>query len=143
MNKNKKSKINISDFMMVYGWAILVVLVAIGALAYFGIFNPENFKEQPINTTKEVMVCNNLEKLDNTTLHIYPEIINRKNLLEADWYFRIVDIKGNTSIPRQWDNNGVMCQMNAEMCTLGYTYCLDIKIIIPVNYTEWDTWYNE
>jgi len=28
---------------MTYGWAILVVLVAIGALAYFGVLSPEQF----------------------------------------------------------------------------------------------------
>lgn len=31
------------EFLMTYGWAILVVLVAIGALAYFGVLNPGNF----------------------------------------------------------------------------------------------------
>ena len=31
------------EFLMTYGWAILVVLVAIGALAYFGILNPDRF----------------------------------------------------------------------------------------------------
>lgn len=30
------------EFLMTYGWAILVVLVAIGALAYFGVLNPSN-----------------------------------------------------------------------------------------------------
>ena len=29
------------EFLMTYGWAILVVLVVIGALAYFGILNPQ------------------------------------------------------------------------------------------------------
>lgn len=28
---------------MTYGWAILVVLAAIGALAYFGVLSPDNF----------------------------------------------------------------------------------------------------
>ena len=28
------------EFLMTYGWAILVVLVVIGALAYFGILSP-------------------------------------------------------------------------------------------------------
>ncbi|MFO8015743.1 MAG: hypothetical protein R6U32_01420 [Candidatus Woesearchaeota archaeon] len=28
------------EFLMTYGWAILVVLVVIGALAYFGVLNP-------------------------------------------------------------------------------------------------------
>jgi hypothetical protein len=31
------------EFLMTYGWAILVVLVAIGALAYFGILSPSKF----------------------------------------------------------------------------------------------------
>ena len=31
------------EFLMTYGWAILVVLVAIGALAYFGLLNPDLF----------------------------------------------------------------------------------------------------
>jgi hypothetical protein len=31
------------EFLMTYGWAILVVLAAIGALAYFGILNPGNW----------------------------------------------------------------------------------------------------
>ena len=31
------------EFLMTYGWAILVVLVAIGALAYFGVLNPGRF----------------------------------------------------------------------------------------------------
>ena len=31
------------EFLMTYGWAIMIVLVAIGALAYFGVLNPANF----------------------------------------------------------------------------------------------------
>lgn len=31
------------EFLMTYGWAILVVLVAIGALAYFGVLDPDRF----------------------------------------------------------------------------------------------------
>ena len=31
------------EFLMTYGWAILVVLVAIGALAYFGVLKADKF----------------------------------------------------------------------------------------------------
>ena len=31
------------EFMMTYGWAILVVLIAIAALAFFGVLNPGGF----------------------------------------------------------------------------------------------------
>ena len=31
------------EFLMTYGWAILIVLLAIAALAYFGVLNPGRF----------------------------------------------------------------------------------------------------
>lgn len=31
------------EFLMTYGWAFLVVLILIGALAYFGVLSPKNF----------------------------------------------------------------------------------------------------
>ena len=39
---NKKSQAAL-EFIMTYGWAILVVLVAVGALAYFGVLSPDKF----------------------------------------------------------------------------------------------------
>ncbi|MEA2036068.1 MAG: hypothetical protein U9O94_01060 [Nanoarchaeota archaeon] len=39
---NKKGQAAM-EFLMTYGWAILVVLVAIGALAYFGVLSPDKF----------------------------------------------------------------------------------------------------
>ena len=40
--KSRKSQAAL-EFLMTYGWAILVVLVAIGALAYFGVLSPDKF----------------------------------------------------------------------------------------------------
>lgn len=40
--KPKKSQATM-DFLMTYGWAILIVLAAIGALAYFGVLSPDRF----------------------------------------------------------------------------------------------------
>src|SRR3989338_6914081 len=39
---NRKSQAAM-EFLMTYGWAILVVLVAIAALAYFGVLTPDKF----------------------------------------------------------------------------------------------------
>ena len=39
---NKKSQAAL-EFLMTYGWAILVVLVAVAALAYFGVLSPDRF----------------------------------------------------------------------------------------------------
>ena len=43
MSKMFKKSQAAMEFLMTYGWAILVVLVAIGALAYFGVLSPERF----------------------------------------------------------------------------------------------------
>jgi uncharacterized protein (UPF0333 family) len=40
--RNKKAQAAM-EFLMTYGWAILVVLAAIGALAYFGVLSPDRF----------------------------------------------------------------------------------------------------
>jgi hypothetical protein len=37
------------EFLMTYGWAILVVLAAIGALAYFGVLSPDKFLPEKCN----------------------------------------------------------------------------------------------
>ncbi len=34
------------EFLMTYGWAIMVVLVAIGLLAYFSVLSPDKFMPQ-------------------------------------------------------------------------------------------------
>ena len=39
---NKKSQAAL-EFLMTYGWAILVVMVAVAALAYFGVLSPDKF----------------------------------------------------------------------------------------------------
>jgi hypothetical protein len=41
-NKMRKGQAAM-EFLMTYGWAILVVLAAIGALAYFGVLSPDKF----------------------------------------------------------------------------------------------------
>ncbi len=40
MYKSRKSQAAL-EFLMTYGWAILVVLIVISALAYFGVLNPQ------------------------------------------------------------------------------------------------------
>jgi len=46
------------EFLMTYGWAILVVLIAIGALAYFGVLKPEKFlPEKCVISTGSGLFC--------------------------------------------------------------------------------------
>ena len=45
------------EFLMTYGWALLVVLVAIGALAFFGVLNPGQFLPSTCTITPGIS-CN-------------------------------------------------------------------------------------
>mgnify|MGYP001585014127 CR=1 FL=1 len=56
------------EFLMTYGWAILVVLVAIGALAYFGVLSPDKFLPAKC-TLQSGIVCLD-HKATATTLEI-------------------------------------------------------------------------
>lgn len=35
------------EYLMTYGWSILIVLIAVAALFYFGVLDPEQFKTKP------------------------------------------------------------------------------------------------
>lgn len=41
MNSEKKSQATVMEFFVTYGWAILVILVGVGILIYFGLINIE------------------------------------------------------------------------------------------------------
>lgn len=41
------NKDDVFDLIMTYGWAFLVVLVMLGALAYFGMLSPD-YKPKPV-----------------------------------------------------------------------------------------------
>ncbi len=57
------------EFLMTYGWAILVVLVVIGALAYFGVLSPETLLPDRCELQQGV-ACNDY-KLDASADEIY------------------------------------------------------------------------
>ena len=68
MNKRGQAAM---EFLMTYGWAILVVLIAIGALAYFGVLNPEKFVQDRCVITPIQLKCsdyNAVESAGTTTV---------------------------------------------------------------------------
>ena len=71
------------EFLMTYGWAILVVLAAIGALAYFGVLSPDRFlpdkctanppfacTEYKVNTTHVYFALQNSAGVDVTVTNV-------------------------------------------------------------------------
>jgi len=136
MNKNKKGQA-VMDFLATYGWAIVIVLAAIGALAYFNVFDSKSDFFPDIGTEEYAnFVCNNLD--DGKS--IYFEIMNEKINVEKSLSMTVTEIDGNSTKARMWDKEGVMCDINAEVCASGYTFCMNIIMVVPVNYTEFVMW---
>ncbi len=76
----------IFEFIMVYGWAILVVVVAVGALAYFGLLSPNNILPQCVDD------CN---------------IVNENIIMYTIQCYKMQRIDGNCqSIKGIGENNG-------------------------------------
>lgn len=68
------------EFLMTYGWAILVVLIAIGALAYFGVLSPDRFlPEKCAISTGSGLFCDDFSIDDETNVRI-----NLHNILTED-----------------------------------------------------------
>jgi len=68
------------EFLMTYGWAILVVLIAIGALAYFGVLNPERFlPEKCLIASGSGLFCDDYNAVSGAGI-----TIRIKNILTED-----------------------------------------------------------
>ena len=72
------------EFLMTYGWAILVVLAAIAALAYFGVLSPDRFLPEKCTlpsgvacldftgtSTEVLLVIQNSAGFDMTNVSVY------------------------------------------------------------------------
>jgi len=58
------------EFLMTYGWAILVVLAAIGALAYFGVLSPDRFLPEKC-TLPSGIACLDFRYLEGTGIQTF------------------------------------------------------------------------
>jgi hypothetical protein len=53
------------EFLTTYGWAFLIILVMVGALAYFGVLSPERFIPERCKLTGEIE-CNTFQLSTNS-----------------------------------------------------------------------------
>jgi len=134
---NKKGQAAM-EFLMTYGWAILVVLLCIGALAYFGVLDPRKYIPEEVNESSPQFVCEHLQKMVDGEPVIYHAIVTSKYDLEDRLGLKAEGIYGESSQAIQWDEEGVICGMDVDMCEV--LFCLNVQMMIPVNYTEWEKW---
>ena len=128
--KSKKSQAAM-EFLMTYGWAILVVLVAIGALAYFGVLSPDRFL--PAKCTLPAGIACTDFKISPTAVDIV-----LRNGMGLDATGVIVSVSGcGDSSPSVNLNNGQQLIFIAPTCTLtaGSKFSAEVN----VSYTNFDT----
>jgi hypothetical protein len=103
------------EFLMTYGWAILVVLAAIGALAYFGVLSPDRFlpdkctanppfacTEYKINTTSVYFSLQNSAGVDVTVSQVLLSCDGGTNTANATTGGAAIIQNGNAN-PLVWD----------------------------------------
>lgn len=126
------------EFLMTYGWAILVVLVAIGALAYFGVLSPDNFLPSRC-TLPSGIACVDYLAVDEFGAGNGYVTISIRNSLGYDITnveFKASDCTGTTSMSLI-RNGGLPTEFSATFCNIisGGKYRGDINL----TYTNADT----
>ena len=114
-NSSKKSQAAL-EFLMTYGWAILVVLVAIGALAYFGVLSPDKFLPSKC-TLPAGIACADF-KLDSKTGVGGTVTVVLRNGLGFDTSSVVVAASGCTSPAATTLNNGEQKTFALTPCSL-------------------------
>ncbi len=90
------------EFLMTYGWAILVVLVAIGALAYFGVLRPEKMlPEKCVISTGSGLFCDDYSASGTTvTLKIKNMLSETVNITAITLTATGETCLASTSVPK-------------------------------------------
>jgi hypothetical protein len=100
MNKRGQAAM---EFLMTYGWAILVVLAAIAALAYFGVLSPDKFIPEKCILPSGIACLDSSLKTSGATIVIQ----NAMGIDMTDITLTIsgsVECSGSTSSPATLDN---------------------------------------
>ena len=122
------------EFLMTYGWAILVVLAAIAALAYFGVLSPAKFLPEKCVLEPGILCAGHKVETSKITLIL-------SNTVE-----------GRTIIVNSLDVGGCSSTFNTELVGGGQPYTFSIggscnngavkerfKGDIAIGYTEKNT----
>ena len=116
------------EFLMTYGWAILVVLAAIAALAYFGVLSPEKFLPEKCILQPGIACVSHKVEPSKITLVISNGLgrtitINSIALGSCSSNFNNSMLSGtdNTFVIGGSCNNGAQKEKFKADITLGYT----------------------
>ena len=133
------------EFLMTYGWAILVVLIVVGALAYFGVLNPQNLiPEKCVFPTQ--LTCSDWKVTPGPTGSVQMILINGGGKDLTIWNANITSLAIATSCRK--DSPAWTFPMKAgETKTFTFDNCAidvikassKIKYSVEINYTYTDS----
>ncbi len=106
------------EFLMTYGWAILVVLIVIGALAYFGVLNPQQFLPKKCQFGQGIVCQDHKLTINNLRVRL-------NNALGSD-----IKIKGLSFVA---DNGLISCVDSTLDNTTSSGATVDITIGCPTS----------
>ncbi len=90
------------EFLTTYGWAFLVIIVMIGALAYFGVLNPEKFVSERCNLGVEFQCSKDTAVADSAN-----DLITVRVTYMGDGQVSVTQILFNsTETNCDWDGGG-------------------------------------
>ena len=138
------------DFLLTYGWAILVIFVVIAVLAYLGF--PQNIQAPKedivIDSEPELLdVCNKL--VVNNEVYPFLEVmgngLKKSNGAEFVAYKIPSELRSNLDIFNV--DKLILCGVPTELCYTennnikGGTYCLNWVLEVPVFIDDFNSWY--
>ncbi len=72
------------EFLMTYGWAFLVILIMIGALAYFGVLSPNKFLPERCNFGSQFLCKDYQMSTTEVTLRLQNNLGQAALILDTD-----------------------------------------------------------
>jgi hypothetical protein len=120
------------EFLMTYGWAILAAIIAVGVLAYFGVFSPGKYVVGQASVTGPFYVNSYSIKTTGVSLEL-------KNNGGQDLFIGIVSISNcgnfNASLASPADSQQVVTVPCSPALTAGNSFKGDITL----NYRKSDS----
>ncbi len=124
------------EFLMTYGWAILVVLVAIGALAYFGVLSPDRFLPAKCQLPAGIACTDfRIDGVANTLTIVLRNGLGFDTTAVGIYATGCTESTGNTLNNGQQANFPLTCSADPDTLVSGQKYSGDVN----VTYTNVDT----
>ena len=126
---------------VIIGLILCIVILKLGGIwVWPGSDNNHNITDVEYESYEEY-VCRHMMIPDNGTPQWFPEFFEQRMVMNSIFNGADIYFDGAETTPKSWDDRGVTCQMPIEVCIKG-VYCVDMNMLINVNYTRWKEWAN-